>query len=156
MWSPNLSSEGGGGTIRSLAALEKDSVATDALAIVKQTITEEEGRCKQHFTLLRMREEALQERAEMELETIQNEMARTRRRARSNGEQPGPMLQQLEQQQRSVLARLAEEKAAVAVQREEIRSQRRAQQASMKAQGDALLEMRQQTIELLQGDVQSR
>ena len=55
MWSPNLSSEGGGGTIRSLAALEKDSVATDALAIVKQTITEEEGRCKQQFTLLRMR-----------------------------------------------------------------------------------------------------
>ena len=156
MWSPNLSSEGGGGTIRSLAALEKDSVATDALAIVKQTITEEEGRCKQQFTLLRMREEALQERAEMELETIQNEMARTRRRARSNGQQPGPMLQQLEQQQRSVLARLAEEKAAVAAQREEIRSQRRAQQASMKAQGDALLEMRQQTIELLQGDVQSR
>jgi hypothetical protein len=149
-WSPIQSAATLKGAV-DVAVLKADRIAANATALVKRSMAEEEGRCKQQFTLLRLREENIEERAQVELETLRNAKAHMQR-AWNEKHLKGQSLEEailgLEDKERSVRKRLAEEKAQIAQTRVAIRRQRSAQNKNIKTQSDALLSMRHETYEI--------
>jgi hypothetical protein len=141
-WSPMMNAQAASGW----SALRADSIMTETVAIVKQSLAEETGRCQQQFTLLRMREDTVEERARMQLKTIENALKRARR-ARECGLQSKDV-EDLENQEQLVRDRLAAEKADIARQRAAIRSERSEMRKQLKEQSDAVLNLRQLTIAL--------
>jgi len=133
-------------------SLQTDRITTDAVAIVKSSMAKEEGRCKQQFTLLRLREDTIEEHAQVELQAIEHAIARARRPAREQGHAVVDTLAELEDKHRHVRERLATEKTEISRQRASVRSERKHNRKQLKAQSDALLNMRQQTIALQSED----
>ena len=146
-WSPmNIAAPGADGR-----ALQTDRITNDAVALVKRSMVDENERCKQQLSLLRLQQDTIEERAEVELQSIRSEMARVRRTVRESREPLGKALEALDKREHQVRERLAAEKSHIAKQRADIRRERDLQRQHIRAQSDALLNLRQQTF-ALQGE----
>jgi len=134
------------------AAMQADAATRNAVTLVEQSLREAQVRAEQHMALLRLQEQALDERALVQLRRIADQHRVLQAGAAEDGEQGRQVCEErqrrLDEEERSTRMRLAADKADLQRQRAAARAELLRRQVDLQEQTTAFLASRTETLVL--------
>eukprot|EP00960_Hanusia_phi_P043611 756153-Hanusia_phi.AAC.1 len=127
--------------------VNNDRITKDALSLIKRSLEEEDGTCLQHFTLLRMREQAIEEKASIGLDRL------SAARNKLVGQRDSGAMKNLEEigeLEKKIKVQLSAERQEIAELRRQIKEERRRKRSELERRSQVLVEMRLDTIKCLE------